>query len=491
MNIAQAKEEIRRALQVYLHKDEQGMYTYPAAQQRPILLMGPPGIGKSAVMAQVARECHVGLVSYTMTHHTRQSAIGLPHVVEREYAGCRMSLTEYTMSEIIASIYRCMEQTGLREGLLFIDEINSVSETLSPVMLQLLQNKQFGMHALPEGWIIVAAGNPSEYNRSAKEFDLVTLDRVRLLEIEPDFEAWKSYARVQQVHSAVLSYLEIHPEHFYEAESTGRDRRYVTARGWEDLSRLLLSYEALSLPVRADQAEQFLGDRRIAGSFDSYYRIYIRNGQDYAISEILQGDLSEEAYKARCSMAADAPLDERLTIIGLLQAGLDRAFKREREASKNWQQLAEHRDQVSACFAVNEPLSTLIEKLQKRLKIQTEQDILSLEERTDRQRGIRRLERLSEQLSLMHCITGAGALELYDKELERLKGKAMEREKESDRQLTRAFAFCEEAFLQGSEDAPREMLLLVSSLARSPYAMAHINACKSEVYLEWCDRLGW
>ena len=61
------------------------------------------------------------------------------------------------MSEILSSVYRLMERTGLQEGILFLDEINCVSETLAPMMLQFLQCKTFGNQALPEGWLIVAA----------------------------------------------------------------------------------------------------------------------------------------------------------------------------------------------------------------------------------------------------------------------------------------------------------------------------------------------
>ncbi len=91
----------------------------------------------------------------------------------------QVSVTEYTMSEIIASIYACMEKTGKKRGILFLDEINCVSETLAPVMLQLLQDKTFGNQKLPPDWLIVAAGNPPEYNKSVREFDIATLDRVR------------------------------------------------------------------------------------------------------------------------------------------------------------------------------------------------------------------------------------------------------------------------------------------------------------------------
>ena len=64
MNIKKAKEEIKYAIQAYLAKDEFGEYRIPAVRQRPVLLMGAPGIGKTAVMEQVARECGVALVSY-------------------------------------------------------------------------------------------------------------------------------------------------------------------------------------------------------------------------------------------------------------------------------------------------------------------------------------------------------------------------------------------------------------------------------------------
>ena len=127
-----------------------------------------------AIMEQIAQELEVGFVSYSMTHHTRQSALGLPFIATKTYDGVEYQVSEYTMSEIIASVYAKMEATGLSEGILFIDEINCVSETLAPTMLQFLQCKTFGNQAVPAGWVIVAAGNPPEYNKSVRDFDIVT-----------------------------------------------------------------------------------------------------------------------------------------------------------------------------------------------------------------------------------------------------------------------------------------------------------------------------
>ena len=135
MNIRQAKNEIKHTVEAYLKKDEAGDYEIPEIRQRPVLLMGPPGIGKTQIMEQIARELGVGLVAQTITHHTRPSAVGLPFIREEEFAGKTYSVTEYTMSEIIASVYRRIRDSGQREGILFIDEINCVSASLAPTML--------------------------------------------------------------------------------------------------------------------------------------------------------------------------------------------------------------------------------------------------------------------------------------------------------------------------------------------------------------------
>mgnify|MGYP000040184307 FL=1 len=207
------------------------------------------------------------LVAYTITHHTRQSAVGLPFIQEKEYGGKTVSVTEYTMSEIIASVYDKIEKTGIREGILFLDEINCVSETLAPTMLQFLQGKTFGNQKVPEGWIIVTAGNPPEYNKSVREFDVVTLDRIKRIDVEENFEVWKEYAYRQGIHPAVISYLEIRRKNFYRIENTVDGKVFATARGWEDLSQLIQVYEMLEKTVDRDVVYQYIQHKMIAKDF--------------------------------------------------------------------------------------------------------------------------------------------------------------------------------------------------------------------------------
>ena len=94
MDIKRAKQEIKDSIEAYLAKDEFGEYLIPAIRQRPILLMGAPGIGKTQIMEQIAMECKIGLVAYTITHHTRQSAVGLPMIKEESFDGKIYPVTE-------------------------------------------------------------------------------------------------------------------------------------------------------------------------------------------------------------------------------------------------------------------------------------------------------------------------------------------------------------------------------------------------------------
>ena len=323
VNIKRAMEEIKNTIEAYLLKDSFGNYVIPAIRQRPVLLMGPPGVGKTQIMEQIARECRIGLVAYTITHHTRQSAVGLPFIREKEYDGKVYSVTEYTMSEIIGAIHEKMEKTGIREGILFIDEINCVSETMAPMMLQFLQCKTFGNQQVPEGWVIVAAGNPPEYNKSVRDFDVVTLDRVKRLDVEADYGVWKEYAYREQLHGAVISYLDIRKNNFYQIETTVDGTLFATARGWEDLSQILYVYEKLGKPVDAQVVGQYIQFPRIARDFANYLELYYKYHRDYQIDEVLAGNVQPSAI----SKLHFADFDERLSVMGLLLSRLGEEFR--------------------------------------------------------------------------------------------------------------------------------------------------------------------
>ncbi len=326
MNIKEAKIQISNTLRAYLAKDELGNYLIPSIRQRPILLMGPPGIGKTQIMEQIASEEKVGLVAYTITHHTRQSAIGLPYIEKHTFDGTEVSVTEYTMSEILGSVYTLMDKTGIREGILFLDEINCVSETLSPMMLQFLQCKTFGNRRLPEGWLIVAAGNPPEYNRSVRDFDVVTLDRVKKMDVIEDFGVWKEYAVRKGIHGAVISYLDIRKENFFRMETGADGLQFATPRGWEDLSEYLTVSELLHLDVDSTVVQQYIQMPQIARDFANYLSLYNKYQKTYHVDEILDGRWPAPVE----SEFRSSPFDEKISVMGLLLSRLSEEARKTR-----------------------------------------------------------------------------------------------------------------------------------------------------------------
>ncbi len=384
MNIQEAKVEIARTYRAYIRRRPDGTHVIPPEKQRPVLLIGPPGIGKTAIMKQIAAECGCGLVAYSMTHHTRQSAIGLPFISKKVYDGVERSVTEYTMSEIVAAIYDHMEDTGKRSGILFLDEINCVSETLTPVMLQLLQNKTFGNVPLPEDWVIVAAGNPPEYNKSVRELDMVTLDRVKRIDVAADLAVWQHYAVAQGVHPAVRTYLSVYPDHFYKITETDRGLLFATARGWEDMSLMLFACEAEGVRTDESWCLQYLQYDEIARSFALYYDLF-RHFAEKADADF--GGVSQEFSLAGLllddpeAMAA-WPSTQCLAVAAMLFHEIELPAKALSESAKRLARRAELAALMPGdrAFALEEAVRAFFEQKRGAMAIKVAHDVMKPEE---------------------------------------------------------------------------------------------------------------
>lgn len=502
MNIKQAKEYIKDSVVLYLKKDDFGEYKIPVVRQRPIFLLGAPGIGKTAVMEQIAQEMGIALVSYSMTHHTRQSALGLPFIRHKEYGEAEFDVSEYTMSEIISSVYETMEESGVKEGILFLDEINCVSETLSPSMLQFLQYKVFGRHSVPEGWVIVTAGNPPEYNKSVREFDVATLDRLRVMEVEPDFAVWKEYAQEKGVHPAVVNFLELKKEYFYAVETTVKGRSYVTARGWEDLSEILLLYEEEKKKADETLVGQYIRNERIVKEFTAYYDLYNKYKTDYRIEEILAGRPTDAAKEK----AKKAAFDERLSLLSMLLDKVTDGMKDVMETSdylsdlmaplKVLKQAVEKGNAVlesgttleseaagkngSAIKSSTDVVRMLEKQAQARgqvLRSKQKANALSDSDRKKQRQVIFFMESVGKELYLGEEKSGTEAFGVikskFDAEVMQMKTVTEEVKK----QLHFLFTFAEEVFTEGNE-----MLVLVTELTVNTDAVKFIARFGSEDY---------
>ena len=476
MNIKQAKEQIQNAMKAYFTKDQFGNYLIPIERQRPIFLMGAPGIGKTAIMEQVAAELGVGLVSYSMTHHTRQSALGLPFIEKKIYGGTEYSVSEYTMSEIIASVYDMMERTGIKEGILFLDEINCVSETLAPAMLQFLQYKIFGRHRVPDGWIVVTAGNPPEYNNSVREFDIVTWDRLKRIDVEPDFTVWKEYAYQKGIHAAIITYLDIKKSDFYKIETTVDGKSFVTARGWSDLSDMMKLYEQHGIAINEKLIAQYLQNKKIAKEFAIYYDLFTKYRSDYQVDKILAGTATD-AIKDRARVAK---FDERLALLGLLLDAITEKLKAvcltERGITELLGTLKNVKmDLLRPDTKGEAALNKQVKMLEKRIENGKLASTLSQDDAYALHGAISALGDMVRIVREKQPEDGTAAFKLI-KEAFDARTKALKTQAEkAGKELSNVFAFCEEVFGDG-----QEMLILVTELTISYYGAHFISryGCK-------------
>ena len=479
MNIQEAKTEIARTLRAYTRRNPDGTHKIPPEKQRPVLLIGPPGIGKTAIMKQIAAETGCGLVAYSMTHHTRQSAIGLPFISKKEYGGRVYSVTEYTMSEIVAAVYDYMRETGKQSGILFLDEINCVSETLTPVMLQLLQNKTFGNVPLPEDWIIVAAGNPPEYNKSVRELDMVTLDRVKHIDVEANLAIWQRYALDMGVHPAIRTYLSVYPDHFYRITDTDRGQLFVTARGWEDLSLMLYACEEEGVAVGPDWFLQYLQHDEIARSFGLYYglfRHFMQNpgsdAGDFSLAECLLRDAAGLAGRSSTECLALAAM-----LFHPVKIGAD-ALSEERKRT------ARLRELVSLLPAGEEACRGFLEQKRRALAVKLSHGIVKPEEEYREKAALARLE---EDLAAWRRSPEYADGGFTHFEAARLRGAesafAAQARALAERigQAYRVLKSCP----QGRSAA----LYLTSDLAASPCCMEVLAACPCAEYAEYAREM--
>lgn len=487
MNIKRTKEEIKNTISAYLLKDEFGNYQIPSIRQRPVFLLGSPGIGKTQIMEQISKECGIGLVAYTITHHTRQSAIGLPFISKKQFGDKEYAVTEYTMSEIVGSIYEKMEETGLKEGILFIDEINCVSETLAPAMLQFLQCKSFGNHKIPEGWVIVAAGNPPEYNKSVREFDVVTMDRVKKIEVEADFSVWKEYAYEHQLHGAVISYLNTRKQNFYQMENTVDGMHFATPRGWEDLSNIIQVYEKLGKDVDREVVEQYIQFPKLAKDFANYLELYYKYQTDYQIEEIFKGKLDEVLLKK----VSHASFDEKLSVVGLIMSKVNEAIgnavSKEGYMELLQTYLLEYKEvteNITEGLDGQQLFFNICQRASVEYKQKKKAELLTREEDYRYRQVIRMLEKILQEMKLLsieeasECF--AKAKEIFEQENEQYE----KSRQEAEQKLEYAFDFLEGAF--GNS---QEMVMFITELNSNANSVAFLQETECERYYQYNKEL--
>ena len=328
-----------------------------------------------------------------------------------------------------------------------------------------MQDKKFGNQRIPDDWLIVAAGNPPEYNKSVREFDVATLDRVRKIEVVPELSVWLSYAEKNQIHGAVTTYLMAHSDHFYSVSQEADEKRFVTARGWEDLSAVLKSYEILNFPVDEALIGQYLQEEKTAEEFNSYYRIYEKYGQDYGVEEILTSAFSGEIMAEKKKMAENGSAEERSVLLSLFHAALQKEASACQKQEHTAKELSECLRQFTGLCRQkkDETYASWLRQKEQGFAVCKKQGLLKKDEEETNARVLKKLKKLEETAKKCRKTDPDQMKELFETVCELEQEKAEKKVKDVKLQIRRAAEFLQNSFPGGAE-----VVLFEANMARSP-----------------------
>lgn len=266
-------------------------------------------------------------------------------------------------------------------------------------------------------------------------------------------------------------------DYLHQFMQTREETDLDTARGWEDLSQILKSYEALDAAITADLVQQYLQKPEIARDFAAYYQLYRKYGTDYGIPDVLNGEMDSR----KVEMAKGGSFEERFTVVHLVLDYLSNDFACYGAMDANVTLLHEV---VKIYKDVGGSLERFIQNRKHSVTVKRKAQLLSAEESAREEWVLRKLESYDLTLREKHLLDFDAGFDVIRRLFQREVDERRELVGQIGKHLDQACRFLELAFEDG-----QEMVLFVSSLTQNSQAMDFISRHGSEGYLQHCHLL--
>lgn len=237
---------------------------YLVAANQPVMIHGSPGVGKSDVVRQVARENDMEMIDLRLSQLDPVDLRGVPSV------DTKRKQTSWNVPDFLP-------RDG--KGILFLDEINSAAQATQAAAYQLVLDRKLGDYELPKGWAIVAAGNRSTDRAIVNQMSTALKNRFTHLNYEVNNDDWCEWALKNNIAVEVLGFIRFRPMHLneFEQRNDSREERervqrlkdaqaFATPRSWEFMSRVVqqkpdpeIEYELYTGIVGEGCAAEFMG----------------------------------------------------------------------------------------------------------------------------------------------------------------------------------------------------------------------------------------
>ena len=232
--------------------------------RRPLFIWGPPGIGKSDVVAQVAAELKGSVIDLRMAQCEPTDIRGIPFFnkdINRMDWAAPIDLPDAELAAKLPSM------------VLFLDEMNSASPSVQAAGYQLILNRRVGKYVLPDNVVIVAAGNRDSDKGVTYRMPMPLANRFVHVEMKPDFAAWQAWAVNNGVHEDVVGYLSFAKQDMYDFDAKSSSRAFATPRSWCFVSELIsddsidaeTQFTLVAGSVGEGLAQKFKTHRQFAG----------------------------------------------------------------------------------------------------------------------------------------------------------------------------------------------------------------------------------
>lgn len=198
--------------------------------KRPIFLWGPPGIGKSEVVAEVTQELGGLMIDLRMAQMEPTDLRGIPFY-NKDNGKMDWAPPIDLPDEETASQYPIV--------VLFLDEMNSAAPSVQAAGYQLILNRRVGKYVLPDNVVLVAAGNRESDKGVTFRMPMPLANRFIHMEMRSDFSSWQQWAVKRGIHKDVVGYLSFAKQDLYEFDSKSSSRAFATPRSWVFVSDLL------------------------------------------------------------------------------------------------------------------------------------------------------------------------------------------------------------------------------------------------------------
>jgi len=255
--------------------------------KRPIFLWGGPGIGKSDIIHQIAKDIDAKVIDIRLSLWEPTDIKGIPYYNSKEN-----NMTWASPSELPTSAMAKKHKNIV----LFLDEMNSAAPSVQAAAYQLILNRKVGQYELPDNVLIVAAGNREADKGVVYRMPAPLANRFIHLEMKPDFDDWMEWSVANNINKDVVGYLTFSKKDLYDFDPKSPSRSFATPRSWSFVSELLSDdldentiTDLVSGAVGEGLAVKFMAHRKVASQLPNP-------------SDILEGKITELKSKEISAM---------------------------------------------------------------------------------------------------------------------------------------------------------------------------------------------